>query len=72
VVVEGVRVAPGDLVLADGSGVVVLPADAVHEVLDAADEIARREAQMVSRLQAGEPASAVMGRSYETMVQAPR
>jgi 4-hydroxy-4-methyl-2-oxoglutarate aldolase len=72
VVVEGVTVAPGDLVLADGSGVVVVPADAADEVLDAADEIARREAQMVARLQAGEPASAVMGRSYETMVQAPR
>jgi 4-hydroxy-4-methyl-2-oxoglutarate aldolase len=71
VVVEGVTVAPGDLILGDGSGVVVIPADAADEVLDAADEIAHREAQMVARLQAGEPATAVMGRSYETMVQAP-
>jgi 4-hydroxy-4-methyl-2-oxoglutarate aldolase len=70
VIVEGVTVAPGDLVVADGSGVVVVPADAVDEVLDAADEIARQEAQMVARLQAGEPATAVLGRSYETMVQA--
>jgi 4-hydroxy-4-methyl-2-oxoglutarate aldolase len=60
VVVEGVTVAPGDLVLGDGSGVVIVPADAADEVLAAADEIA------------GEPASAVMGRSYETMIQAPQ
>jgi regulator of RNase E activity RraA len=69
VVVGGVPVSPGDLVLADGSGVVVVPAEAVDEVLDAADEIADREAAMVGRLRAGEPPSAVMDRSYETMLE---
>jgi len=72
VVVDGVRIAPGDLVLADGSGVVVVPAEAAGEVLDAADEIADREAAMVARLQAGEPARAVMDRSYEAMVEGRR
>jgi regulator of RNase E activity RraA len=68
--IDGVVVRPGDLVLADGSGVVVVPADAADEVLDAADDIAARENRMVGRLQDGEPAAAVLDRSYEVMTEA--
>lgn len=67
--IEGVVVRPGDLVLADGSGAVVVPAEAADEVLDAADEIAERETRIVGRLRDGESAAAVMDRSYETMVE---
>lgn len=67
--VAGVSVAPGDFVLADGSGVVVVPAADVERVLEAAGQIARREADMVARLDAGDPPSQVMDRTYETMVE---
>ncbi|BBG03005.1 MULTISPECIES: 4-carboxy-4-hydroxy-2-oxoadipate aldolase/oxaloacetate decarboxylase [Pseudonocardia] len=50
----GVRVARGDLVLADGDGVVVLPADRLPAVLDAARERVRTEAGYLERLRAGE------------------
>jgi regulator of RNase E activity RraA len=70
--VRGVAVRPGDLILADGSGVVVVPAEAAEDVLQAAEQIAAREAAMVERLDAGERASSVMDRSYETMVEVQR
>jgi 4-hydroxy-4-methyl-2-oxoglutarate aldolase len=38
-------------------------------VLDAAEEIARREAEMTRRLEAGEAASAVLGANYEYMLR---
>ena len=41
-----VDVNPGDLVLADGSGVVFIAADKAEEVLEAAEMIAGREAKM--------------------------
>jgi regulator of RNase E activity RraA len=66
--VAGVHVAPGDLVMADGSGVVFLPAGRAAEVIDAAERIAAREAAMTRRLQAGEPASVVLSADYEQML----
>ncbi len=67
--VGGITVAPGDLVLADSSGVVFLAADRAEEVIQAAEEIAAREAAMTKAVLAGEPVSAVMGKSYETMLE---
>jgi 4-hydroxy-4-methyl-2-oxoglutarate aldolase len=69
VTIAGVTVAPGDFVLADGSGVVVVAASDVERVLEAADQIAQREADMVARLDRGDPPSQVMDRTYETMVE---
>ena len=43
VTVAGMRVRSGDLIHADQHGAVVIPAAAVHQVADAADQIARRE-----------------------------
>jgi 4-hydroxy-4-methyl-2-oxoglutarate aldolase len=65
VTLAGVQVAPGDLVLADGSGVVAVPADAAREVLDVAGELAAREAAMARAVREGQPVSAVMGTPYE-------
>jgi len=68
--VAGIAVAPGDLVVADGSGVVFVPAPRAADVVAAAERIAAREAAMASRLRAGEPASAVLSADYEDMLTA--
>jgi 4-hydroxy-4-methyl-2-oxoglutarate aldolase len=66
--VGGVTVAPGDLVIADGSGVVFVAAGRADDVLAAAEEIAAREAEMTRAVLAGQPVDQVMGRNYETML----
>ena len=66
--VAGITVVPGDLVIADGSGVVFVPASRAADVVVAAEQIAAREAAMARRLRAGEPASAVLSADYEQML----
>jgi regulator of RNase E activity RraA len=63
-------VSPGDYVLADGSGVVFIAAAQIGRVLDAAEEIAAREAAMAKALLAGRSVVDVMGAGYETMLAA--
>src|SRR6266852_5534829 len=63
----GISVQPGDLVIADWSGVVFIPALQAGEVLDVAEEIAAREAAMAAAVREGKPPSEVMGASYERM-----
>lgn len=64
----GVTVRPGDIVMADGSGVVVVPVDRAEEVVARAEQIARREAAMQERLRKGDSVSQVLGASYEHML----
>ena len=64
----GVGVATGDFVLADQSGVVVIPAAAALEIVNRAEEIAGREAAYAARLHNTERASAVLGSNYETLL----
>jgi regulator of RNase E activity RraA len=66
--IGGVTVSPGDLVIADGSGVVFIAAAQAADVLAAAEDIAAREAEMTKAVLAGEPPDRVMGRNYETML----
>ena len=66
--VAGIAVEPGDLVVADGSGVVFVPASRAADVIAAAELIAAREAAMARRLRTGEPASAVLSADYEQML----
>lgn len=66
--VAGVTVRPGDLVIADGSGVVFVPRDKADQVLALAERIAERERLMAEDVRAGRPVSEVMGTSYETML----
>lgn len=68
--IAGVTVRPGDLVVADGSGVVFLPAGHAADVIAAAEEIAGREAAMARRIRAGEPVSRVLSGDYEQMLNA--
>lgn len=67
--IGGVTVHPGDLVIADGSGVVFIPAARAAEVIAAAERIAGREAGMAKDLLAGRPVTEVMGRDYEFMLR---
>jgi regulator of RNase E activity RraA len=63
-------VAPGDLVLADSGGVVVIPAAHAETVLATAEQIAATEAAMAEALEAGTPVSDVMGKTYEELTDA--
>jgi 4-hydroxy-4-methyl-2-oxoglutarate aldolase len=65
--VGGVTVGPDDLVLADGGGVVVIPAGRVEDVLATAEAIMATEAAMAEAIGAGTPVSNVMGKSYEEL-----
>ncbi len=69
ITVSEVAVAPGDFVVADGSGVVFVAADQILTVLEAAEAIAERERAMVAALREGLPVTQVMGKNYETMLK---
>jgi regulator of RNase E activity RraA len=66
--IVGIPVRHGDLVIADGSGVVVVPSARASDVLAAAERIAAREELMVADLQAGKRAGEVLGTDYEAML----
>lgn len=66
--IAGIPVSQGDLVIADGSGVVVVPSARAGDVLDAAERIATREELMIADLQAGKQAGEVLGTDYEAML----
>jgi regulator of RNase E activity RraA len=63
----GVTVNPGDLVLADWSGITFIPAARAEEVLETAEMIADRESQMAADVRAGKSVVEVMGTNYENM-----
>lgn len=65
--IDGVTVAPGDLVVADGSGVVFVAAGQAEAVVGVAEAFARREAAMAEAVRAGQPLAEVMNRSYEQL-----
>lgn len=62
VVVSGVRIDPGDLVMADDDGVVVVPCAHEDEVLALARERASRESTVLAELLAGESLRTVWNR----------
>jgi regulator of RNase E activity RraA len=66
--VAGVRVSPGDLVVADASGVVFLPAGQAEDIIAVAEDCVALETAMARRIRAGEPASRVLSASYEEML----
>ncbi len=63
-------VEPGDIALADASGVVFIPRAHFASVLDRAERIAERERLMTAALQRGDPITEVVGRDYEEMLDA--
>jgi regulator of RNase E activity RraA len=68
VTIGGVLVEPGDLCLADGSGVTFIATAHVDAVLRRARRIAERERLMIEALRAGEKITTVVGRDYEAML----
>jgi len=69
ITMAGVAVKPGDLVLADGSGVVFVAADRAPAVIAAAEEIYAREQLMAAAIERGDPIGEVMGADYEDMLK---
>lgn len=69
ITVGGVTVNPGDLVIADASAVVFVPAARAEEVLAAAERITAKERLMTAAVLSGEPVSRVMGADYESMLE---
>lgn len=63
------EIEPGDFVIADGSGVVFIPAEQAESVIQAAELIMEQEAAMAKAILEGKPVSAVMGTKYETMLE---
>jgi 4-hydroxy-4-methyl-2-oxoglutarate aldolase len=66
--IGGIEVQPGDYLLADSSGVALIPAARIEQVIVAAETIARKESLMVQELRKGTPITQVMGLNYEKML----
>jgi 4-hydroxy-4-methyl-2-oxoglutarate aldolase len=66
VVVGGVAVSPGDMVIGDGDGVTVVPRTQAADVLTAVSELHDREAELRTRLDAGETLYDIAG--YEEVL----
>lgn len=66
--VGGVTVRQDDFVIADWSGVVFIAAQRAAEVIEIAEGLAAREAQMAAAVRAGRSVVEVMGASYEAML----
>jgi len=69
--IAGISVAPGDLVIADASGVAIIPQDKAAEIIAVAEKVAWKESRMAAAVRAGTPVSHVMGRNYEDMLAVP-
>lgn len=68
VTIGGVTVAPGDYILADGSGVVFVDQNRAAEIVEVAEDIFDREQRMAADIDAGVSLSVVLGKAYETML----
>jgi 4-hydroxy-4-methyl-2-oxoglutarate aldolase len=64
------QVSPGDIVMADINGVVIIPAGKIEEVLKAAEEIWEKETAMIEELKKGTPMLEVDQKyAYESMLK---
>jgi 4-hydroxy-4-methyl-2-oxoglutarate aldolase len=64
-----IPVHPGDYIVADTSGIVVIPYAEILKTLEIAEEIVAREALLAKRLRDGHKVSDVMGASYESLLK---
>ena len=56
-----VKVAPGDWIVADGDGIVVVPLASLGETLAAAEGVEAREAELIKRAIDGQPTTVQLG-----------
>lgn len=68
--IGSVGVSSGDFVVADNSGVIVIKPSDVERVLEAAEDIVRREASMIAAICAHVPISEVLSGAYDHMLKA--
>jgi 4-hydroxy-4-methyl-2-oxoglutarate aldolase len=66
--IGSLTVRAGDLVLADGTAVVIIPTDQAAAVLDQAEQIAARESAMADEIRSGADLPGVLGIRYEDML----
>ena len=66
--IASIAVRPGDYIIADNSGIVVVPAERAAEVIPEAENIVAREAAMAKDVIAGKSVVEVMGTNYERML----
>lgn len=59
--IGGTKIAPGDIIVGDDDGVVVVPADAAEEVFGSAIKVAERESEIRARILAGESTLDIFG-----------
>lgn len=64
-----VAVKPGDLVIADGSGIVFVDAARAEEIISTAEDICGRERRMAGAIDAGKAIGEVLSGDYEDMLK---
>jgi len=69
VIIGSITVRPGDWVIADGSGVVFIAAENLQAVVEQAETLVAREAELIADIESGTPVSKVMSRTYEHMTR---
>lgn len=69
VLIGGVKVNPGDYVMADGSGVTIIPRDRLQDVAEAARSMLAVENGIRAALARGIPISKAMNETYETLLK---
>lgn len=68
IAVSGIQVKPGDLVMADDSGVICVPREKAREILKVAEDIAKTEAGIEELVRAGVPLKEARKRTgYHTL-----
>lgn len=68
--IGNVQVRPGDIVMADINGVVIIPVEKLDEVLEVAEQISQKEEAMVAELKKGVPIIEVDKKyAYEQMLK---
>jgi regulator of RNase E activity RraA len=69
VIIGSITVRPGDWVIADGSGVVFIAAENLQVVVEQAEKLVAREADLIADIESGTPVGQVMSRTYEDMTR---
>jgi len=66
----GVQVRPGDIVVGDYSGVVIVPKEKLEEVISKAEELYEKEEKMIADIKAGKSMLEIDNKyNYEKMLK---